>query len=355
MIGAKNVSEFSVIDTYFSRHRENTAAQNGISPCLWGGGDDAAVLEAAAIGDVDVVSVDQLVENQHFYSGMSAADIGHKALAVALSDLAAMAATPHSVLLSLTLPPAYQQDHVWLQAFSDAFYALADQMQVRLIGGNLSSGEAINISVSVWGRAPRSAVVYRHGAQLGDSVMLLGQLGAAAAGWDCYRQRLPQLSAEAQQVCLQCWQRPYPLCVTTPALQAKVHAAIDVSDGLLADLGHMLRASSRQLSTLSSQPHVLGARLFADSIPASPALQSLPRGQQLGFALQGGEDYALCIALSAAQKTDFLSAIGKLQRPGIAPQITCTEIGVLTDSGNIEVVDAQGDRLEFSTKGWQHF
>lgn len=359
------LSEFEIIRRYFSRHCQALPGRatggadldpavgiNGsrsvslqhASPVLYGVGDDAAVVAAADPAEVDVLSVDNMVQGQHFFADIAAADLAHKALATALSDLAAMAATAHSVLLSLTLPKK-NLTHTWLQSFSDAFYALADRHAVRLIGGNTSAGAEINLGVTVWGRAPATQICYRDAAQVGDLIYVIGHLGAAAAGMACYQGDLA-LPHKAQQQAIQAWLRPQPLLQFAPILQRYARAAIDVSDGLLADLQHILTASGG-----------LGATVASDKLPQCAALRAgLNDLQRRTFALCGGEDYALCITLDAAKEAEFLAAVATLRQSDPSTlAIPVSAIGRVQAQGPLQVHDQNGVCIQVEGTGWQHF
>ena len=343
-----DLSEFTIIERYFSRH---AGLQVAASPVHYAGGDDAAVLAPIPPECVDVVSVDQQVAGQHFYPQADAYDLGHKAVAVALSDIAAMAAIPHSVLLSLTLP---QADAAWLQAFSDGMYQLLEQHAVRLIGGNISAGCELNISITAWGRVAAEQVAYRHAAQVGDHIYCIGWLGLAALGRACYTSKL-QLPAVLQEQALSAWLRPQARCDAVPAVAGNVNAAIDVSDGLLADVQHILAASQQ------ASGKALGADLFFAKIELPENL-----GAELGarlapdaiaqLILQGGEDYALCVTVPPDKKPLFLAAMKHAQRQvSSLMAIPVMEVGMVTANDELRVLDSKGQLLDFKQGGWRHF
>ncbi|VAW78114.1 Thiamine-monophosphate kinase, partial [hydrothermal vent metagenome] len=262
-------SEFDIIERYFQR------SQPMRDDVLLGIGDDAALLRVPA-GKQLVVAVDTLVAGRHFPKQTSAADIGHKALAVNLSDLAAMGATPAWATLALTLPTA---DTAWLQAFSSGFFQLADEYAITLIGGDTTRGP-LSITVQVHGFVEPGRALQRSTARPGDAVYVSGTLGEAA----CALQKI--LADEMPEAALlQRLNRPQPRVALGQSLAGLASAAIDISDGLLADLGRLLTASS------------CGATLWPDRLPCSSALQHLPAGQARDCQFNGGDDYELCFTL----------------------------------------------------------
>ncbi|HEX5420769.1 MAG TPA: thiamine-phosphate kinase [Gammaproteobacteria bacterium] len=283
------MTEFEIIDRYFTR------------PCadadvLIGVGDDAALLGTR--GGAVAVTVDTLVEGVHFLAGTEPDALGHRLLAVNLSDLAAMGAEPRWCTLALTLP---QADEAWLAAFTRGFFALAQRFGVSLVGGNLARGP-LTATLQLMGLVAPSEALRRSGGTPGDDVYVTGTLGDGAAGLALLRgRREPQNGsvpdergsasgedARAAQYLEQRFLRPAPRVEIGLALRGLATAAIDLSDGLVADLGHLCRASG------------CGAAVEVEGIPTSAELGVLFAPEEaLAYALGGGDDYELCFAAPA--------------------------------------------------------
>jgi len=293
------LDEFALIRRYFTRAERALPADIRL-----GIGDDAALLDLPA-GESLVVTTDTLVAGRHFPLNAKPFDIGWKALAVNLSDLAAMGATPVGVTLALTLPDA---DESWLAAFSEGFFALADAHHVPLIGGDTTRGP-LSITVTALGRVPSSLALRRDGAQIGDIIYVSGTLGDGGLGLALAQQRLPgaHLPPLHQAHALMRLHRPTPRMALGQALRGIAHAAMDVSDGLLQDLGHMLRASSVSASR--------GASIIVDQLPLSPSMHFLAgedvswHNHVLDWALAAGDDYELLFTVppSRQQAVEALS------------------------------------------------
>ncbi|MDQ7016359.1 MAG: thiamine-phosphate kinase [Gammaproteobacteria bacterium] len=264
-------SEFSLIEYYFKRRAGRT------EHVPLGIGDDCALLNVPA-GHQLAVSIDTLAAGVHFPHHTSAFDVGHKSLAVGLSDLAAMGAEPAWATLSLSLP---ELDPHWLEAFSEGFFQLAERHQLTLVGGDTVKAP-LSITVQVHGFIPVGAALRRDGAQVGDLICVSGRVGDGALG---LKMALGELAAVKNP--LQKLNRPEAQVVLGLALRGKAHSCIDVSDGLAADLGHILTASK------------VGALLQLDKLPLSAELCQQPAEIQEKMALFGGDDYELCFTLSA--------------------------------------------------------
>jgi thiamine-monophosphate kinase len=310
------LSEFELIDRFFAA-----------SPCAGAGtgvvlgiGDDAAILSLPP-GEELLVSVDTLVAGVHFPTGLPARAIGHRALAVNLSDLAAMGARPRWFTLALTLP---QADEAWLAEFAAGLGALAARAGITLVGGDTTRGP-LSITVQVHGTLPAGTALRRDGASPGDEVWVSGYPGLAALG-------LRQLQAGGSGgTAVTAFLAPEPRLALGEALRGLASAAIDVSDGLLADAGHIARRSAVAL------------RLEAAALPLAPALGELPREEALGFCLAGGDDYELCFTAATGQA----AAIGALAaRLGL----TCTRIGRVEAGDGAECIGFQPPR-----RGYRHF
>ncbi len=315
-------SEFDLIAHYFTRL--TPGAELGV-------GDDAALLRVGA-GMELAVSTDMLVSGTHFFADADPFLLGHKALAVNLSDLAAMGATPRWALLSLALPKA---DDQWLRRFSEGFFALADQHRVDLVGGDTTRGP-LNISVTIMGEAPRGAALRRSGAQVGDDIWVSGQLGNAALAL-AHLQGKVQLSEEDAASCAQALHQPQPRVALGLALRGVAHSAIDVSDGLLADLGHILECS-----------HV-GAGIRLDALPVSAALRphlAQPLGRHC--LLAGGDDYELCFTAPVARR----DAVAEL---GNALGLPLARIGTIVPGSGCLVQDENGRKIDIGESGYDHF
>ena len=280
------MNEFEIIARYFKR-----AYPESQGDLRLGIGDDAAIIRPAADAEL-LVSMDTLVAGAHFFADAPAADIAQKALAVNLSDMAAMGARPRWLGLSLTLP-GYDAD--WLGRFAAAFNDLAGRYSLILIGGDLSRGP-LSVTVQIHGEAPRGRALRRAGAQTGDHIYVTGELGAAAWALQCLRAGRPEAAAEAEHARLH---RPEARVKTGLALCDVARSCIDISDGLLADLGHILAASG------------LGAELMLPAIPLSQSLKTQPRATALELALSGGDDYELCFTLPPDLPAPALAALGR--------------------------------------------
>jgi thiamine-monophosphate kinase len=282
-------------------------------------GDDGAVLRVPR-GRELVVVMDTMVEGVHFPRGTAAADIGWKALAVNLSDLAAMGAEPAWATLALTLP---QPDATWVRAFARGFAALAKRHGVALVGGDTTRGR-LTVTVQAHGFVPLRRALRRDGAHAGDAIFVSGTLGDAAAGL-----------ADRKHTALRArLDRPSPRVALGVALRGVASAAIDVSDGLAADLGHVLDASG------------VGAALDVDALPTSAALRASVPGAARRRALQlgGGDDYELCFTVPT-RRVARVAAIAREQR------LRLTRIGTIERARGLR--DSAGRPLERS--GYAHF
>lgn len=257
------MAEFSIIDTYFNRQR--------YSDVDLGVGDDSALLTPPPQHQL-VICTDTLVAGRHFPSNTSAHAIGWKSVAVNLSDIAAMGATPHSILLALSLP---QIDHDWLKAFSQGLYDCCDQFGVNLIGGDTTQSPHLTLSVTALGWVDIGQAITRSGAKPGDLICVSGTVGDAAFA-------LQHLGHPLQKRL----DYPTPRCQLGAALKGLAHSMIDISDGLAQDLGHILKSSQ------------VGAKLQLENLPISPTLHALNNEQKWQYVLAGGDDYELCFTIS---------------------------------------------------------
>lgn len=260
--------EFDLIQHYFTW----TPFPEEVSVSV---GDDAAIVQVAPDEEL-IISVDTLVNGVHFPLDTPAHAIGYKALAVNLSDLAAMGAKPRWFTLALTLP---KLDQDWLEDFTCGLKELAYAAGIFLIGGDTTRGP-LSITIQVMGTAPKQQALLRSGAQAGDLIFVSGYLGDAAAGLAVIQERLSLPITDANY-CVQCLNYPRPRFALGAWLRGRAHSCMDVSDGLVADLKHLLARSQ------------VGAKIYHQQIPLSPALQKLNLSDALNFALTGGDDYEL--------------------------------------------------------------
>ncbi len=316
-------SEFDLIARYFTR-----TAPAG----LLGVGDDCALFPVPP-GEQVATSTDLLLEGRHFFSNVDPRALGHKALAVNLSDLAAMGARPIGCVLGLALP---RLDEPWLAAFADGFHALADAHGCPLIGGDTTrSVHDLAISVTVFGAVPAGQALRRDGAQAGDDIWVSGELGAADVAYRLLDGQYPANDAllAATRPALEWPQPQVPLGL---ALRGIAHAAIDLSDGLLQDLGHILAASR------------LGANLEYARMPVAAALAALDDAPRRRAVLGGGDVYQLCFTAPAARRE-------AVQQAADQAQARVTRVGHTLAQPGLRVLDAQGQPLADLPAGFDHF
>ena len=318
------LSEFDLIARYFTRsHRVNRHTALGV-------GDDCALL-APAPGMQLAISSDMLVEGRHFFRGTEAAKLGHKCLAVNLSDLAAMGAEPVAFTLALSLP---EIDEDWLQGFSQGMFSLADAHSCELIGGDTTKGP-LTICITVFGHVPAGQALRRDAARAGDDIWVSGNLGdarLALAG----RQAEMVLDTATVEAAAVRMDQPMPRVALGLQLRGIAHAALDVSDGLAGDLGHILKASQ------------LGATLNADALPFGPTLQSLPLEIKRQFALAGGDDYELCFTALPDKRAQILAAAE-------AAGTRVTRIGQMEEQAGLRITDCDGQLISVPLQSFDHF
>jgi thiamine-monophosphate kinase len=318
------LSEFQLIARYFKR------SSRAGGPVQLGVGDDCALLQPP-IGELLAVSTDMLIEGRHFFAGANPYDLGHKALAVNLSDLAAMGAQPISFTLALALPTS---DPHWLQPFSEGLFHLADAQDIELMGGDTTRGP-LAISITVIGSVPNTQALKRSSAQAGDELWVSGTLGDARLALEVLQNKrtlAPDLFAKASKRL----HRPEPRVALGLALRGIASAAIDVSDGLLGDLSHLINQSS------------LSATLFVDDLPFGEALSIQTIDTRYALALNGGDDYELCFSASADKHHAVIDAGQRSQT-----QVTC--IGRLDKGSGIEIQDHQGKLISAVNQSFDHF
>jgi len=318
------LSEFALIDRYFRNcGMKRTDVRLGV-------GDDAALLDSPAGCDL-VAAIDTLVDGVHFPPGCPAASVGHRVLAVNLSDLAAMGAKPAWALLALTLPNI---DEGWLDEFAAGFSALARSHDVALVGGDTTSGP-LCVTVQILGHVPHSQALLRSGARPGDLVFVSGTPGDAAAGLAVEQGRLqgaPDVAAHLRKRFLY----PSPRMALGKSLRGYASACIDVSDGLLGDVGKLAQASG------------CGVELSYKELPVSEELVAAvgdARAREL--ALTGGDDYELCFTVSP-------SNVGRLRQDLPPERWGYSLIGTVREASGA-VVTQNGNVMEFSHSGYDHF
>jgi thiamine-monophosphate kinase len=319
------LTEFELIDRFFRRPAKTA---------VLGVGDDAALLSPTP-GYELAVSVDMLVAGRHFFADTDPEALGHKTLAVNLSDLAAVGATPRWALLAGALPEA---DAEWLAKFARGFFALADVHGVELVGGDTTRGP-LTLCVTILGEVPTGKALLRSGARTGDSIWVSGRLGDAALALAHIQGRL-ELAAAELAACESALLRPEPRVALGERLRGIASAAIDISDGLVGDLGHVLKASG------------VGAKIELGAIPRSPALQRqlAGRGHAVAMAclLAGGDDYELSFTVPAARDTEVGALANELG-------LTMRRIGTVIANGALQVCDETGRPLVELPHGFDHF
>jgi thiamine-monophosphate kinase len=321
-------TEFNIIEKYFTRASQN--ADLGV-------GDDAALIQISA-GYQLAVSADMSVARTHFLADCPAYFVGWKSLAVNVSDMAAMGATPKWATLAIALPNI---DEAWLAEFSRGFFACADEFSISLIGGDTTRGP-LNICVQIMGELPIGTALRRDGAKLGDEIWVSGTLGEAALGLAQLQNKLPEktLSAAEKKVCIDALQAPQPRVALGLALQDIANSAIDISDGLLADLGHILERSS------------LGANLVWEQVPHVHISNGIDTTTLQSLVLNGGDDYELCFTAPASQH-DAILAIGKKLN------LKLSAIGETTPApphkNRLNVYDKNHQAIELKSAGYDHF
>lgn len=318
------LSEFDLIKEFFSN------SSSGRDDVILGVGDDCALLQPPA-GMELAVTTDTLVEGVHFSAGADPEALGHKSLAVNLSDLAAMGADPAWVTLALTLP---RSDADWLKGFSRGFLSLAQQHKAALIGGDTTRGP-LSISVTAHGFVKPGAALRRSGAKVGDRIYVTGTLGDAALvllsrqGKYLVESGLAELERRLD--------RPQPRLAAGRSLLDIASAAIDISDGLISDLGHICKNSS------------VGARLFLEQIPISSQIKAyLQQGGNWATVIAAGDDYELCITIPP-QKEALLEAV--------QTRLGCDlmRVGEIVPGSGVTCIQADGGTLAAPASGYEHF
>ena len=315
------LGEFELIRRYFTRPARRVAL---------GVGDDCALV-APAPGMQLAVSSDMLVEGRHFVSTVAPDRLGHKALAVNLSDLAACGARPLAFTLAIALPRA---DDAFLAGFAHGLYALADSHDCELIGGDTTHGP-LTVCITVFGEVPQGMALLRSGARAGDDIWLSGRVGDARLALEVMRGALPASAARFDEV-RAAMELPQPRVALGLALRGIASSAIDVSDGLLGDLSHVLRASA------------VGATVEVDAVPRSAAMQAQPLAWQRLCTLAGGDDYELVFTAAASQAD---AVRGAAMHAGVP----VTRIGRIDSRPGLRLRDGAGRDVDNDFGSFDHF
>ena len=318
--------EFELITRYFDRV---TSSRRDVEKGI---GDDCALLNIPESKSL-AISTDTLVAGTHFLHDIDPADLGYKALAVNLSDLAAMGADPAWLTLALTLPEINEH---WLERFSNSLFDLLDYYDMQLIGGDTTRGP-LSMTLGIHGLVPKGRALKRSGARIGDWIYVTGSLGDSAAGLALLLGQANVDDPDARAALIKRHLRPVPRILQGQALRDLATSAIDISDGLISDLRHILKASD------------CGARINLDALPLSAALkQHFTTEQAIQWALSGGEDYELCFTVPEINRGALDVALGYLGVP-----FTC--IGQIAPQSE-ELVLLQNEKVvEFNSKGFDHF
>ncbi|MEM6160567.1 thiamine-phosphate kinase [Erwinia sp. P6884] len=318
--------EFELITRYFDRV---TSSRRDVEKGI---GDDCALLTLPEKQTL-AISTDTLVEGVHFLRDMHPADLGYKALAVNLSDLAAMGADPAWLTLALTLP---EINEPWLKAFSDSLFELLDYYNMQLIGGDTTRGP-LSMTLGIHGLVPQGRALRRSGARPGDWIYVTGTLGDSAAGLALLQHQVKICDPVAHEALIKRHLRPMPRILQGQALRDLASSAIDLSDGLISDLAHILKASD------------CGARLNLEALPLSDVMQQHFEPQQaLRWALGGGEDYELCFTVPEINRGALDVALGHYGVP-----FTC--VGQMAPQSEGLVLMQDGAPVEIDLKGFDHF
>jgi thiamine-monophosphate kinase len=331
------MGEFDLIARYFTRPTRRAAL---------GVGDDCALLQPAP-GMQLAISSDMLVEGRHFFPDVDPFTLGHKALAVNLSDLAACGARPLAFTLALALPHA---DAAWLEPFSRGLLALADAHDCELVGGDTTQGP-LNICITVFGEVPRGQALLRSGAQVGDDIYVSGTLGDARLALDAMRGTIALPADVATDLLAPARQRleqPTPRIALGLALRGIATAAIDVSDGLLGDLGHILKQSSVGATVDTDIAITLVASRAYDSGAKGLFGTEITPNQWLGWALAGGDDYELLFTAPASTRETVAAAARTSQTP-------VTRIGQIDQARGLRLVNGQGQAVPNRYTSFDHF
>ncbi len=319
-----SLSEFSLIEKYFKNHDNPSETKNIAALSI---GDDAAILNIRENHQL-AVTVDTLIEGRHFLQGTNPADIGYKSVAVNVSDLAAMAATPSFFVLSLTLPDT---DEVFIKGFSEGLFEASAEYGIRLVGGDTCRGP-LSITIQASGWIETNRYISRHGAKPGDRIFVSGELGSAALGLACIQHK-KSMDPLLEQHCIDVLNRPKAQIQLTPLIKQFASSCIDLSDGLLGDLKHILKAS-----------HV-GAKLDKQRLPVNDWIK---QNNDFGYALAGGDDYQLLFTVPENE-------VDKVYKMANQKKFKLYEIGSIEQQGLMLVDGKTNIDLTDVNQGFDHF
>ena len=322
MVSPKTLGEFDLIARYFTRVPRR--ATLGI-------GDDCALLAPLPAGQQLAISCDMLVEGRHFLSSVAPDRLGHKALAVNLSDLAACGAEPVAFTLALAMP---RVDEAFLDGFARGMFALADAHGIDLVGGDTTAGP-LNLCITVFGAVPVGQALLRSGARAGDTLWVSGTLGDARLALEAFRGTV-SLTGQAFDSVRARMECPAPRVALGRALRGLASSAIDLSDGLAGDLGHVLARSG------------VGATVNVDALPRSAVLAAQPRPLQLECTLAGGDDYELLFSAPPAREREVLAAADQAG-------VQVTQVGSIDAAPGLRLVEADGRALRQRFLAFDHF
>lgn len=323
------MNEFELIRQFFNSGQGDDS--NHTSGVVLGIGDDAAVLQPISDHQM-IVSVDTLVSGVHFPETASAYDIGWRTLAVNLSDLAAMGVTPRWFTLALTIPTA---DESWLQSFSQGLFDCASRYQIKLVGGDTTAGP-LTLTVQVIGETPNQQFLSRSGAAVGDGIYLTGYVGDAIAGLGIVQGKYSTTDTHERYL-LDRFMKPTPRVEAGLALSTIASAAIDISDGVIADLGHIAEASQ------------LSAALELGKIPVSePLIELLGKSTAQQLALSAGDDYELCFTVSAVHQSKLPAIFETLE-------LNYSQIGEMKTGTGVSIQGEKHPDIQHTNTGYQHF
>lgn len=311
-------SEFEIIEHYFKKKMKHTAL---------GVGDDAAIINIQKNHQL-VISSDMLIENIHFLKNTNPFHLGWKSLAVNLSDIAAMGGKPKWTTLSISLPKI---SHLWLRKFSGGFFKCANQFGIDLIGGDTSRGP-LSISVTIMGEIKNNHGLLRSNAKINDDIWITGQLGLASMGLASLQRKL-KLPPLLKTKCINTLEVPTPRVSLGSHLSRYTNSCIDISDGLIQDLNHILKASK------------VGAVLMLNDIPCEKFIHT---SKQYQFVLNGGDDYELLFTAPKKNRS-YIKKIAK--KTNTAANI----IGIITHKKDFKILNTQGKSVPFNIMGFDHF
>ena len=329
------MGEFDLIERYFKAPARAVQVSDSIN---LGIGDDCAILQPTA-GMQLAISSDMLVEGRHFFANVDPLTLGHKALAVNLSDLAACGAKPLAFTLALALPKV---DEAWLEAFSQGLLALAKAHNCALIGGDTTQGP-LNICITVFGEVPNNSALLRSGAQVGDDIYVSGTLGDAHLALEALRGNLTLSKADLAFARTRL-ETPTPRVALGMALRGIASSAIDVSDGLLGDLGHVLKQSQVGAVIETS----IAIDLIAIKAINKLATDKYSPQKQLGYVFSGGDDYELAFTAPVAMREAVKAA-------SVLAGTIVTRIGQIESELGLRLIDAQGQSMRHTYASFDHF